>query len=87
MQQRIEHFVTPIGNLDVLAEVWRVGGYERLLPTAERHEVRPGLTVLIADLDSLIQSKSGTGRSKDALHVRSLELLREEIAYARLEEK
>lgn len=78
-RRRIEQFVCPIGNIDVLAEVHRVGGFERLVVTAEPVDLDGDVTVLIADLDSLIWSKSGTGRDKDAVHVRSLERLRDEL--------
>ncbi len=39
--------------------------------------MQPGLTVLVIDLETLIHSKSGTGRDKDAMHVRNLMRLRE----------
>lgn len=75
---RIELFVCPVGNIDVFAELRRVGGYDELVRTAERVELGNGVQVLIADIDSLIWSKSGTGRPKDANHVRSLERVKEE---------
>ncbi len=77
-EHRIEQFVCPIGNIDVFAELRRVGGYESLVVNAERVQLDDGLMVLIADIDSLIWSKSGTDRPKDANHVRSLERVKQE---------
>ena len=72
--------MTSDGTVTVPAEeVHRVGGYEHLVGKAEPVELSPRLTVLIADLDSSIWSKSGTGRPKGANHVRSLERLRDEL--------
>lgn len=83
--RRVEQFVTRLGEIDVFAEVWRVGGYEQIAPQAEEMQIRPGLVVRVIDLETLIQSKSGTGRDKDALHVRSLLALREELINLRIE--
>lgn len=79
-EHRIERFVCPLGNIDIFAEVRRVGGYERLVGRAERYEIRPGLTVLVADIDTLIASKAGSGRAKDPDHIRSLVRVKEERA-------
>lgn len=84
-EQRVEHFVSPLGAIDAFAEARSVGGFERIVESAERHEIRPGLDVLVIDLESLIHSKSGTGRDKDAVHVRTLIRLREELARRRLD--
>lgn len=79
----VEHYVCPIGAIDVLLEPHGVGGFENLVG---RSTPMPVGTVMIqvADLDALIQSKSGTGRPKDTVHVRSLERLRELLAEQRL---
>lgn len=77
-QNRIERFVCPIGNVDVFAEVRRVGGYERLIGPSEHYEIRPGLEVRVADIDTLILSKAGSGRDKDPSHIRALQRVKEE---------
>jgi len=75
---RIELFVCPVGNIDTFAELRRVGGYDQLLSTAESVDLSEDVRVLVADLDSLIWSKAGTDRPKDANHIRSLERVKEE---------
>jgi hypothetical protein len=75
---RIELFVSPTGNIDAFAELRRVGGYDQLATTAERIDLGNGVEVVVASIESLIWSKSGTDRPKDANHVRSLERLKEE---------
>jgi hypothetical protein len=77
-EHRIEQFVCEIGNIDAFAVVRRVGDFDRLEPTAEPVEISPGVTVLVADIESLIWWKSGSGRPNDATHVRSLERVRDE---------
>ena len=78
LTERIEHFTSPVGAIDVLAALRSVGGYEDLTGDAEEVEIKPGLTVLVAGIDSIIWSKSGTGRAKDPAHIRSLEQVRDE---------
>lgn len=75
---RVELFVSPSGNIDAFAALRRVGGYDELVATAERIDLGNKLVVAIASIDSLIWSKSGTDRPKDANHVRSLERLKRE---------
>lgn len=78
LTERIEHFASPVGAIDVLASVRSVGGYDDLTNDAQEIEIKPGLTVLVAGIDTIIWSKSGTGRAKDPNHIRSLEQVRDE---------
>ena len=78
LRERIESFVCPIGDIDVFSRVHRVGGYAELVGKSEQIMIEPGLEVRIADLDTLIESKTDTGREKDILAVVALRLLRDE---------
>lgn len=79
LTNRVEAFVTPVGRIDVFREARRVGGFHELAGSALDVEIEDGVAVRIAGLDAVIWSKSGTGRAKDAEHVRSLERLRSEL--------
>lgn len=79
LTQRVEAFISPVGRVDVFRTARSVGGYDALIGSALTLEIDPQVTVRVASLESIIWSKSGTGRAKDAEHVRSLERLREEL--------
>lgn len=74
---RIEQFVCPIGNIDVIVEARSIGSYEDLVDEAETIDLNAGLRIQIAGIDQIIQSKAGSGRDKDPNHIRSLERIKE----------
>ncbi|HUP68689.1 MAG TPA: hypothetical protein VM142_02630 [Acidimicrobiales bacterium] len=82
---RIERFVSPAGNIDIFAEVRRIGRYEDIFDSSEQVEITPGVRVNIAAIDDVIMSKAGSGREKDPNHIRSLERVRDEQARLREE--
>ncbi len=66
------HFATSAGRLDVMLVIDGVGGYRELQRRAEQR-TPDGVTMLIADLDDIIESKEAVGRPKD---LRALDELR-----------
>jgi hypothetical protein len=68
--------ITKYGPLDVLCKLHDARGYEELWPHSR--EIADGdLRVRVIDLDTLIEIKRSTGRSRDALIVPVLEALRD----------
>jgi predicted nucleotidyltransferase len=61
-------FITPYGDLDVLADVAGIRSFEELVGAAEEMEV-DGVPVRIASLDHLIATKRAANRPKDKLMV------------------
>jgi len=61
-------FMTPYGDLDVLADVAGIRSFEELLGAAEEIEVH-GIPVRVASLDHLIAMKRAANRPKDRLMV------------------
>ena len=61
-------FITPYGDLDVLADVAGIRSFEELLSAAEEIEVH-GIAVHVASLDHLIAMKRAANRPKDKLMV------------------
>lgn len=84
---RVESFTTPVGDVDAFQFVRNIGGYPDLVDQADPVELQPGLQVLIADIDSIIRSKLGSGRDKDPGHIRALERIKEERANERIEQR
>lgn len=81
---RIEQFVCPIGNIDVIVDARSIGGYNDIIGQSESIELTVGLQIQIADIDQIILSKAGSGRDKDPNHIRSLERIKELRAEQRL---
>jgi hypothetical protein len=71
-------FVTPFGDLDVLADVAGVRRFEELLAGSEEKEVF-GLPVRVASLDHLISMKRAANRPKDRNMVEEYIVLVDEI--------
>jgi predicted nucleotidyltransferase len=65
------------GYLDLLDRVEGVGDFEACLADSEVVDLA-GTEFRVLTLDALIRAKRAAGREKDQLHVRELELLREE---------
>lgn len=84
LEHRVESFTTPIGDVDVFQFARNIGGFVDIRDRAEVVELRGG-TVFVADIDSIIWSKAGSGRDKDPAHIRSLERVKEERANRRIE--
>lgn len=61
-------FITPFGDLDVLADVAGIRSFQELADAAEEMEVH-GVTVRVASLDHLIAMKRAANRTKDKLMV------------------
>jgi hypothetical protein len=59
-------FVTPHGDLDVLADVAGIRSYRELRDSAEEKEIG-GFAVLVASIDHLIAMKRAANRTKDKL--------------------
>ncbi|HEX7278095.1 MAG TPA: hypothetical protein VF255_00600 [Solirubrobacterales bacterium] len=71
-------FVTPFGDLDVLADVAGIRSYEELTAAAEEKEIF-GLPVRVASLDHLIAMKRAANRPKDRNMVEEYIVLADEI--------
>jgi predicted nucleotidyltransferase len=78
-------FVTPFGDLDVLADVAGIRRFEELLEGSEEKEFF-GLSVRVASLDHLIAMKSAANRPKDRNMVEEYIVLAEEIRRRESEE-
>ena len=61
-------FITPYGDLDVLADVAGIRSFDELVKAAEEMEVH-GVSVRVASLDHLIAMKRAANRPKDKLMV------------------
>lgn len=79
LRYRIEQFDSPQGAIDVVFEVTRIGGYERLLAHADHMDFE-GTAVLVASLDDLIMGKQGSDRDKDRTHLRLLLAVKRELS-------
>lgn len=71
-------FVTPFGDLDILADVAGVRDYEDLAGGSEEKDIF-GLAVRVAALDHLIAMKRAANRPKDRNMVEEYVVLAEEI--------
>jgi hypothetical protein len=71
-------FVTPFGDLDVLADIAGIRSYDELASGSEEKEVF-GLPVRVASLDHLIAMKRAANRPKDQLMVEEYVVLADEI--------
>lgn len=70
-------FITPYGDLDVLADAAGMPAYEELRAEAVDREVF-GHTVKVASIDHLIAMKRAAGRTKDKLMVEEYIVLADE---------
>jgi predicted nucleotidyltransferase len=70
-------FVTPHGDLDVLADVGGIKSYEEIREASEPREIG-GVAVRVASLDHLIAMKRAAGRTKDKLMVEEYVVLADE---------
>lgn len=61
-------FITPYGDLDVLADVAGLRSFEELADAAQEMEIH-GVPVRVASLDHLIAMKRAANRTKDKLMV------------------
>lgn len=61
-------FITPYGDLDVLADVAGMRSFDELVKAAEEMEIH-GIPVRVASLDHLIAMKRAANRPKDKLMV------------------
>jgi hypothetical protein len=74
------NLVTDFGEMDVtFTPAGRAGGYEGWRVGATKEELSDGLTVVIAGLDDIIDSKRAANRPKDQMALPYLESLRDEI--------
>jgi predicted nucleotidyltransferase len=71
-------FITPYGDLDVLADVAGIRSYNELAAASEEKEFF-GLSVRVASLDHLIAMKSAANRPKDRNMVEEYIVLADEI--------
>jgi predicted nucleotidyltransferase len=74
-------FLTPFGDLDVLADVDGIRHFEELLAGSEEKDVF-GLSVRVASLDHLIAMKRAANRPKDRNMVEEYIVLADEIRQA-----
>jgi hypothetical protein len=79
-------FITPFGDLDVLADVAGVRNYDELAAGSEEKDVF-GLSVQVASLDHLIAMKRAANRPKDRNMVEEYVVLADEIRRREAEEK
>ncbi len=79
-------FVTPFGDLDVLADIAGVRSYEELATAAEEKQIF-GIPVRVASLDHLIAMKRAANRPKDRNMVEEYVVLADEIRRREAEEK
>lgn len=84
LANRIEQFVSPIGNIDLFFDARSIGGYADIIDAADEISLGDGVTIQVASIDHIIQSKAGSGRDKDPNHIRSLERLKELLAKRRI---
>lgn len=71
-------FITPFGDLDVLADVAGIARYEDLAAGSEEKEIF-GLPVRVASLDHLISMKRAANRPKDRNMVEEYIVLADEL--------
>jgi predicted nucleotidyltransferase len=79
-------FVTPFGDLDVLADVAGIRRYDELAAGSEEKEIF-GLPVRVASLDHLIAMKRAADRPKDRNMVEEYVVLADEIRKREAEEE
>lgn len=79
-------FVTPFGDLDVLADAAGMPSYENLTAAAEEREMW-GIPVRVASIDHLIGMKRAANRNKDKVMVDEYIVLAEEKKRRAKEEK
>lgn len=74
------NLVTDFGEMDLtFVPAGRAGGYEGWRAGATREEVSDGLTIQVAALDDIIDSKRAANRPKDRMALPYLESLRDEL--------
>jgi len=72
--------VTDFGEMDLtFAPAGKAGGYDGWRVGATEETVSEGLTVVVASLDDIIDSKQAANRPKDHLSLPYLESLRDEV--------
>ncbi|HEU4598784.1 MAG TPA: hypothetical protein VFS26_03480 [Solirubrobacterales bacterium] len=71
-------FVTPFGDLDVLADVSGIRSFDELVAASEEREVF-GLPVRVASIDHLIAMKRAANRPKDRNMLEEYVVLADEI--------
>lgn len=79
-------FVTPFGDLDVLADVAGIRHYDDLVAGSEEKEVF-GLPVRVASFDHLIAMKRAANRPKDRNMVEEYVVIADEVRKREAEEK
>ncbi len=75
-------FLTRAGEVDVVLEPLRAGGYEQLVQRAATYEVF-GTRIRVASLRDIIASKEASDRPKDRAHLELLRELSEELSRQR----
>ena len=74
------NLVTDFGEMDLtFVPAGRAGGFDGWRSAATEEEVSDGLTVVVASLDDIIDSKRAANRPKDKLALPYLESLRDEL--------
>ena len=74
------NLVTDFGEMDLtFSPAGRAGGYDGWRAGATLETVSEGLTVVVASLDDVIDSKRSANRAKDHLSLPYLESLRDEL--------
>ena len=71
-------FITPYGDLDLLADVGGVKSYAELRADAVQYEIE-GFTIPVASIDHLIAMKRGANRAKDKLMLEEYIVIADEL--------
>lgn len=68
-------FSTDVGDIDLLGEIAGLGFYEQVVKYSEELEIYD-IPCRVLTLEGLIKSKKATGRQKDVLLLKELEMIR-----------